>query len=111
LTNIEVRNDVAMTGEINLKGQITAIGGLEEKLFGAMKAGARVVMCPQENEIDLTNIMKKYSKTNMFEIIYDKAYPKINKSNNKLHIIMVDSIIQMLNIALVDNDINFNNLY
>lgn len=60
LTGIQVDNKIAMTGEINLKGQITAIGGLEEKLFGAKKAGAKLVLCPKENSKDLTEIREKY---------------------------------------------------
>jgi ATP-dependent Lon protease len=60
LTNIPVNNNVAMTGEINLKGQITAIGGLEEKIFGAKKAGATLVLCPKDNSHDLDEIINKF---------------------------------------------------
>jgi ATP-dependent Lon protease len=49
-----------MTGEINLKGKITAIGGLEDKLFGAKQAGAEIVLCPKENEKDLNEIIEKF---------------------------------------------------
>ncbi len=60
LTNIPTNNYVAMTGEINLKGHITAIGGLEEKIFGAKKAGANLVLCPKENSHDLDEIITKF---------------------------------------------------
>jgi endopeptidase La len=60
LTGIPVLNTVAMTGEINLKGQITKIGGLEEKIFGAKKAGALKVLCPLENKVDLDEIIHKF---------------------------------------------------
>lgn len=60
LTNNVVNNKIAMTGEINLKGQITAIGGLEEKIFGAKKAGAELVLCPKDNEQDLNEIRTKF---------------------------------------------------
>jgi len=60
LTNISVNNKIAMTGEINLKGNITAIGGLEEKIFGAKKSGAELVLCPKENIKDLTEIKEKF---------------------------------------------------
>jgi ATP-dependent Lon protease len=60
LTGIPVNNKVAMTGEINLKGHITAIGGLEEKIFGALKAGATTVLCPKENSHDLNEIKTKF---------------------------------------------------
>jgi endopeptidase La len=60
LTNIPVNNLIAMTGEINLKGQLTKIGGLEEKIFGAKKAGAKKVLCPNENSQDLNEIKNKF---------------------------------------------------
>jgi hypothetical protein len=50
LTNRKIRNDLAMTGEINLEGKVTAIGGLEEKLEGFKKAGVRLALIPKENE-------------------------------------------------------------
>ena len=62
LSNIKVNNNIAMTGEINLKGHITAIGGLEEKIFGAKKAGATLVLCPRENSKDLEEIKDKFPK-------------------------------------------------
>jgi len=60
LSGISVNNKVAMTGEINLKGQITAIGGLEEKIFGAKKAGATLVLCPKDNKKDVEEITDKF---------------------------------------------------
>ena len=65
LTGTNVNNQVAMTGEINLKGNITAIGGLEEKIFGAKKAGVRLVLCPRENSKDLDEIIEKFP--NLFD--------------------------------------------
>jgi len=53
----KVNNEIAMTGEINLKGQITEIGGLKEKLNGAKKAGAKHVLIPRENMKDLKKII------------------------------------------------------
>ena len=61
LTGSKINNQVAMTGEINLKGHITAIGGLEEKIFGAKKAGVKLVLCPKENSKDLDEIKDKFS--------------------------------------------------
>ena len=60
LSDIPVNNKIAMTGEINLKGHITKIGGLEEKIFGAKKAGAELVLCPDENSKDLQEIKEKF---------------------------------------------------
>ena len=57
-----IRNDVGMTGEIDLTGQITKIGGLEFKLQGAKKAGIKKVFVPAENKKDLDDISKKYNK-------------------------------------------------
>ena len=56
LTKIPVRSDVAMTGEITLRGKITAIGGLKEKLLAAMRGGIKTVLIPDENRKDLVDI-------------------------------------------------------
>jgi ATP-dependent Lon protease len=55
-----IRNDVAMTGEVELTGKITKIGGLNFKLSGAKKAGVKLVFVPKENEKDLEEIKVKY---------------------------------------------------
>lgn len=62
LTNIKVRHDVAMTGEINLRGQVMEIGGLKEKLLAAHRSGIKTVVIPQENEKDLLEIEEKIKK-------------------------------------------------
>jgi ATP-dependent Lon protease len=56
LTKIPVRSDVAMTGEITLRGKVTAIGGLKEKLLAAMRGGIKTVIIPDENRKDLVDI-------------------------------------------------------
>lgn len=56
LAGIEVRRDVAMTGEVNLRGYVTAIGGLKEKLLSALRGGIKKVLIPKENEKDLPEI-------------------------------------------------------
>jgi ATP-dependent Lon protease len=56
LTGIPVRADVAMTGEITLRGQVLAIGGLKEKLLAAHRGGIKTVIIPEENERDLKEI-------------------------------------------------------
>ena len=56
LTDIPVRSDVAMTGEITLRGEVLPIGGLKEKLLAAHRGGISTVLIPQENEKDLAEI-------------------------------------------------------
>lgn len=56
LTGIAVRRDVAMTGEVTLRGRVLAIGGLKEKLLAALRGGIKTVLIPEENEKDLIEI-------------------------------------------------------
>jgi ATP-dependent Lon protease len=56
LTGIPIRKDIAMTGEVTLRGRVTAIGGLKEKLLAALRSGVKVVLIPSENEKDLADI-------------------------------------------------------
>ena len=56
LTGIPVRKDLAMTGEVTLRGNASAIGGLKEKLLAALRGGVKTVLIPEENEKDLADI-------------------------------------------------------
>ena len=56
LTKIPVRHDVAMTGEITLRGRVSAIGGLKEKLLAALRGGIKTVIIPDENRKDLADL-------------------------------------------------------
>ncbi|NBU28115.1 MAG: endopeptidase La, partial [Caulobacteraceae bacterium] len=56
LTGIPIRKDVAMTGEVTLRGRVLAIGGLKEKLLAALRSGIKIVLIPQENEKDLADV-------------------------------------------------------
>ncbi len=76
LTNIPVRADVAMTGEITVRGKVLPIGGLKEKLLAAHRHGIREAILPQDNERDLPDIpqnirddMKLYFVSNMDEVL------------------------------------------
>ena len=80
LTGIPVRADVAMTGEITLRGEVTAIGGLKEKLLAALRGGTHTVLIPEENVKDLQDIPEN--------------------AKNSLEIIPVRWIDQVLEIAL-----------
>ena len=98
LTNIPILNDVAMTGEITLRGRVLPIGGLKEKLLAAIRGGIKTVIIPKENEKDLSEIDEK-------ELI------------SVLNIVFVDNAEDVLKSALkskiepikwVDNDISLS---
>jgi ATP-dependent Lon protease len=67
LTGIPVKRDVAMTGEITLRGRVLPIGGLKEKLLAALRGGIKTVLIPEENAKDLADIPN--SVKNGLEII------------------------------------------
>ncbi|HTK35181.1 MAG TPA: endopeptidase La [Caulobacteraceae bacterium] len=56
LTGVPVRKDVAMTGEVTLRGRVLPIGGLKEKLLAALRSGVKTVLIPEENEKDLAEV-------------------------------------------------------
>jgi len=58
LSNTPVRSDVAMTGEITLRGEVLPIGGLKEKLLAALRGGIKTVIIPEENKRDLLEMPK-----------------------------------------------------
>ncbi|MEJ6022777.1 endopeptidase La [Ramlibacter sp. PS4R-6] len=75
LTGIPVRADVAMTGEITLRGEVTAIGGLKEKLLAALRGGIKTVLIPEENTKDLQDIPENVK--NGLEIVPVKWIDKV----------------------------------
>jgi ATP-dependent Lon protease len=90
LNNLPIPNTIGMTGEINLQGQITAIGGLELKILGGIKAGIKHFLFPKENERDYNKFVKKY---------------KDDKQNilDGIHFTMVESIREVLDIVFNKN--------
>jgi ATP-dependent Lon protease len=62
LTGIPIHKDVAMTGEITLRGRVLPIGGLKEKLLAALRGGLKKVLIPTENEKDLAEIPDNVKK-------------------------------------------------
>ena len=72
LNNIRIKHNVAITGEISLQGNITAIGGLEHKITGGIKAGIRCFIFPEENRIDFSHFIQKM-------IEQGNIRPEINK--------------------------------
>jgi hypothetical protein len=83
LTNKVIPNNIAITGEIDLDGNVTAIGGLDAKLSGAKKAGIKLVLVPKDNERDIEILKEKlpYLFDNSFELKF------VNKIDNVLKIV------------------------
>jgi ATP-dependent Lon protease len=82
----KIKNDVAITGEICLQGRVTAIGGLELKILGGIRAGVKTFIYPQENEKEFIKFMKKYE----------------NKSSlNNIRFIAVDRIEEVIPLIFV----------
>ena len=72
LMGMEVRRNVCMTGEIDMNGRVTAIGGLREKTEGAKKAGMKLVLYPEQNESDMVKI--KESKFSPFKGVSEEKF-------------------------------------
>ena len=71
LTNTPVRRDVAMTGEITLRGKVLPVGGIREKVLAAHRAGIKKVLLPRENERDISEIPNAVRKQLEFVLIDD----------------------------------------
>ncbi len=69
LTNKKIRKDLAMTGEITLRGQVLPVGGIKEKMLAAHRAGIKMVIMPKENEKDLIDIPAKVKKEIKFHFV------------------------------------------
>lgn len=67
LNNLKIKNNIAITGEINLQGQITAIGGLDVKILGGIRAGVTTFLYPSANIVDFEKFMEKYSEKPILE--------------------------------------------
>jgi len=71
LTNTPVRKDVAMTGEITLRGKVLPVGGIREKVLAAHRAGIKKVLLPAENEADIEEIPANVRKKLEFVLIHN----------------------------------------
>ena len=71
LSGRKVRRDVAMTGELTLTGRVLPIGGLKEKILGAVRAGINEIILPMENEADLEDISEEVAATLTFHCVED----------------------------------------
>jgi ATP-dependent Lon protease len=82
-----IRNDIAMTGEINLQGKITEIGGLEQKIFGGIRAGIKTFLYPSANKQEFNKFMQKYNNNVSLNGIKFKSVSEIREAFNELRII------------------------
>ena len=77
LTNKKVRQDIAMTGEITITGDVLAIGGVREKVIGAHRAGIKEVILPEDNRVDTDEIPDELRST--MKIHFAKTYDDVSK--------------------------------
>ncbi len=94
LTRIAVRSDVAMTGEITLRGKVLPIGGVKEKLLAAHRAGIKIILLPRDNEKDLAeipeNIQSRLSihfvetMDEVLKLSLEKPLPQVETSEGKI---------------------------
>ena len=77
ITGRKVRSDVAMTGEITLRGRVLPIGGLKEKLLAAKSAGIKTVLVPKENEPDVEEISSEITRG--LEIVFVSQMEEVLK--------------------------------
>jgi len=80
-TNIPINNNIAMTGEITLRGNILPVGGLKEKIIGAHRSGIKVIILPKKNEKDMEDIPEDIKKEMKFIFVnqYSEVIDVINK--------------------------------
>jgi ATP-dependent Lon protease len=94
LTRVPVRRDVAMTGEITLRGKVLPIGGVKEKVLAAHRLGVRTVILPRDNEKDLADVPEDVQKSLEFRLVETmddvlqialerEPAPKVDKEYNK----------------------------
>lgn len=84
LNKKKIKNNIAITGEINLQGFVTAIGGIDLKIIGGIKAGVKEFIYPHENDDDFNDFMKKYSENPIIEGI---KFHSVNHINEVLDIV------------------------
>ena len=84
LTNKKIPNTIAITGEMNLYGKVTKIGGLELKILGGIRAGVKKFLFPKENENDYLKIIKKENIKNKVENIEFMAVENVNEVVDQL---------------------------
>ena len=86
LTKQAINHDIAITGEICLQGKVTAIGGLDLKILGGIRAGVKTFIYPKENEKDFKDFMDIYEKNDII---------------NNINFIPVETIQEVLKLVLI----------
>ena len=109
MCNINVRNIVAMTGEIDLNGNIGQVGGISSKLEGALNAGVEKVFIPKDNEDDYLKYLNKINETMISSDEYSDNEEYDSKSKNKLKVIPVARIEDLLS-EVFTKKIKFNKI-
>ena len=84
LNDKKIKYNIAITGEICLNGNVTEIGGLDLKILGAIKAGVKEILFPDENKKDFDNFMEKYKDT---ELIKDIKFHPVNTINDVFNLV------------------------
>ena len=102
LCNVKVKNDIAMTGEIDLHGNVHPIGGLEAKLEGAKRAGVRLCLIPKDNEEDYEKIIRRRRNS--------MGGSPITNGGELPEVKIVSNIMEVIQEALVENDLEFVNI-
>ena len=80
LNDVKIKNDIAITGEINMQGRVTAIGGLDLKILGGIKAGVKTFLFPKENETDFKKFIGKYGDKEFVKDIIFHAIETIDEA-------------------------------
>ena len=113
--NIRVKNTIAMTGEVDLNGNIHQIGGLDAKLHGALMAGVKCALIPYDNKDDYDKIIIKEK-----DLILQSSIDSIDINSNEtkesfiyknLEVKLVRNIYEVLKYALCENDLNFTKIW
>jgi endopeptidase La len=112
ICGIPVRNTIAMTGEVDIHGNVHKIGGLEAKLNGAMMAGVKRVLIPIDNKEDYEKILDKEAEFELSKTYEeDKTLQEKKKTISKdLDVKIVKNINEVLKYALIKNNVKFNKI-
>ena len=105
LCGIKISNLVALTGEITLRGNVTAIGGVDSKVSGAKRAGAKKILLPEDNRQDYEKYMKKEKEA----LLSSSEFTEIEADNilNSIEVVFVSHLKDVVEHIFVDNTLTF----